>query len=261
MKDKSVMRKNIATIDTYEYEGIPAETIKNLLCVDFKGAYSETFAFDALFTPQQLMFCLLDELGYTQQAKELEEAAYAEDSLIECISNKKGGCFLHARYKIGAQSTVFYIATNVQIESDIDGNTVCAAKSYAILGGVEDIDIENNMIFYPFTSMSLAIINDEGDDYLLTPINRREFYASLCYAQQTVATCLAGDALDLEMQQYLLTPDEIDRSYESFTTLIGKMSTREVVDEYMNRFAGKSSNPEPSSVRTDLSPFAKRQLN
>ena len=255
--------KDLLSHDSFEADSIPADTLKNLLCVGFENAYQQHFAFQTFLRPQEIIIAILDAEGYVDEAKALENADGNLEYTIECVSNIKGSCFFHARYKQDEQHISFFVAAKVAFNPTQDNKGVeCNVQTDAVLGGVEDLNDAGELEFYPFISLSRIVFSDNITNELVAPANGDEFYATLCYAQQCLASCLAGEAIDLYKNQMWFKPETMANSYNEFVTMLGKSSVQEVTDDYFTKFPETTkAEAHPSSASAYIPGIFNRVLN
>lgn len=220
---------------TIELNPIPLETIRSLFCLDLPEVYQNGFSFEAPFTPHQMVTAILRSIALEKMADEFDEAGKTpleSHYSVGCITTPNGSCFAYARHrnKNGAYHLTF-VSANIEPELNAENKPVFNIDHQSIVTGIESKDA-GEKYFDPFACLCLSTIDDNLNTQLIEPQNANDFYASLCYMQQSMASCIAGDDLDLFKNQCWLDPIVTKRAFEEFSNIVGAMSVEDVVKTY-----------------------------
>lgn len=251
-------------------ESVPLETIRNLFGMDLPETYKADFSIELPFTPHQMVAILLKGEDLEEMAAQLNEAA--EDPVksnysVGCVNTPNGSCFAYARYKRdnGIYSMIF-LSSTIEKKTDLKNQEFFSVDPHSFLIGVEDED-NGQRQFNIVGCSNLSIIDEEENTDLLSPTDAPEFYSSLCYMQQSLASCLCGEELDLYRNQCWLDPIVVKRAYAEFSNLVGATSVDDIKKTYNDRrnmleeLAAEYEDDEQDEVSPPQYPERKLLLN
>ncbi len=220
---------------TIELNQIPLETIRSLFCLDMPDVYQPGFPFEATFTPHQMVTSILKSISLDKMADEFDKAGQnpiESNYSTGCITTWNGSCFAYARYKNekGVYHLTFLSAIITQ-ELSLQQKPIFNIDQQSILTGIENEDA-GQQYFDPVACLCRSIIDDDMNDELIEPQDANDFYASLCYMQQSMAACISGNEFDLLKNQCWFDPIIRERAFIEFSNLVGLHSVEEVIQRY-----------------------------
>lgn len=217
-----------------DYPVIPLDTLSHFFCVGFDGAYRDTFDKGFTIDPHCAMMNILHFAQCDELVAVLNNAKEKEGYQVSCISGKDGSCFLTAAIPVNGHK-VHIFSSAIIFHHVINGEEKHLIAPQFLLAGLAVPAPNGQMNFVPHIAHCRAIINDNDDQQMISATGTPEFYASLCYGQMCLATCLAGKMLDLETNQSWLDVAAIPLAYKEFTNTLGLMTVADVVADYEDR--------------------------
>lgn len=234
------------------YFPIALDSLRSLLGFGIQGIYDGDLSGDLVAKDTEksraIIGAVFEKFDLGNLGTDWDKFTTENSFSLPCIINNKGNTFVNGSFQTDATRFSFFISMQNE-DRYFEGNPCKLTTIHSFLIGIED-ETGREKNFFPLFSACRIIIDEEGTTAIIEPADEYEFYASLCYMQQCMATCLAGEELNLEQNQFWLTTPCIATAKNEFNNKVGMISVEQVLEYYRIQTGaytegGYDNNPAP----------------
>lgn len=238
-----------------EFQSVPFDNIRTLFLIDDKDLFPDSK--EGPQNPQVIRDSIVSIMCFAQceeraNAISMQSGATIHQTGALFVPNG-GGYIAYALYEQNGKKSFALIAAEITTMTTANGTHPCFTANYLLCGDIqESAALNGEAEFTPDLVMCRAVIDDSGEERFLQADGSNEFYAALCYGRTLLKQLVAGEKIDLQMNQFWLNPPAIAiAGTELLYYLTVKTSAELKTEIAMDNLARQAtSHPEVFSTRS-----------